>query len=879
MAKTKESETKEALKKATGTKKTATKSTVTKPASSKASTKATSTKKTATKSTVTKPASSKTSTKATGTKKTATKSTVTKPASSKASTKATGTKKTATKSTATKPVSTKTSAKVASTKKTSAKTTATKQTSAKTQVSEKVSSITLEQEIEQNNREISALLQNNLFDSETFGTTNSNSVITNSAESNYEKTFFDKVKESLKNKKVLIVIIAVLILIFLFFFLRSCSSTSNDSALKKRQNTILLAQKYIEKGQFDPAMELLNKLLIENADDKEVNDLLDKLIELKALEDAKNGANFATSNSYSPGGSYDINIDTDGIRDAFRDSLDSMSRELSAANEANAKNQETINRLLEAQRLQEQEKASQAKALEAQKKAEEAERKAKEEELAKQNKKNAEKIAKINDLINQGNANLNTGKSGDALKKYEEAVKFLPIDQGEPSFSSSKYAEIASNLYDAAEREKNPETKSTLMNNAVKYAQKAIEKDPSNAKAHFILAMNAENNKDAVTAEKELELAVKNDPNNYLYYYYLGRRQFINKKYQQARSSFTSSIKLNNQFDSSHYNLGVTCVRLNLSKEALSSFRKAYGVNPQHSKAYLEEARLLSRVYKDYNGAIIAYNKVLSIEPDNMAALRECGGVYANIEKYSEAENCFRKVVAMLGSKKDPMTFYNLSTVLFNQGKVEDAKKYALEAYNSKDDLRTSKDKANVVYNYALVLENVKETDQAILLYKEALSLNPSHTKAKTNLGIMFMEMNPPDVDTALAFLTQAYSEDKNNFEINNNLGNAYLLKKDYTNAIDYYLNATKLKSKDVQVKENLAKAYAEASQFDNAKEIYERVIELNPNSYDSYIELAKVCIALKDTVKAEGYLQALQVKRPEYRVSEVKSLLDAIKQ
>ena len=118
-------------------------------------------------------------------------------------------------------------------------------------------------------------------------------------------------------------------------------------------------------------------------------------------------------------------------------------KELSAANEANAKNQETINRLLEAQRLQEQEKASQAKALEAQKKAEEAERKAKEEELAKQNKKNAEKIAKINDLINQGNANLNTGKSGDALKKYEEAVKFLPIDQGEPSFSSSKYASNA----------------------------------------------------------------------------------------------------------------------------------------------------------------------------------------------------------------------------------------------------------------------------------------------------------------------------------------------------------------------------------------------------------------------------------------------------
>ena len=140
------------------------------------------------------------------------------------------------------------------------------------------------------------------------------------------------------------------------------------------------------------------------------------------------------------------------------------------------------------------------------------------------------------------------------------------------------------------------------------------------------------------------------------------------------------------------------------------------------------------------------------------------------------------------------------------------------------------------------------------------------------------MEMNPPDVDTALSFLTGAYQENKNNFEVNNNLGNAYLLKKDYKSAVNYYLNASKLKPKDAEVKINLAKAYTESGEFDNAKIIYMDVINMNPNSYDSYIDLAKVCIALNDTISAEGYLTALQNKKPEYRTSEVKALLDTVR-
>ncbi len=720
-----------------------------------------------------------------------------------------------------------------------------------------------EREIEQSNRELTALL----------------------SPSQEETEYYQKIEEENQKKaqrpdfkKIAVIAGAVLAVIILILLLvRGCSSSGKDS-LKARNNTIKVAKMYISKDQLESAKELLEKLLIENPDDEEVQKLFDEVIE--ALKNQEKTPDTVIINNGGSNGSvpYDININTDELTNA----LDMMSRELNAANEKNAKNQEAINRLLESQRQDEMERKSQAKAQEEQKKQEEAKRKAAEEELAKQNKKNAEKINKINELINQANQNLNSGKTSDALKKYEDAVKLLPIEQGEPKFSASKYSEIASNLYDASERETNPSSKETLIKEAVSYAQKAIEKDPNDAKAHFILAMNAEKNKDGATAEKELELAARNDPTNYLYYYYLGKRQQLNKKYSQARTSYNTSIKLNNKFDSSYYNLGLTCMSLSLNKEALSAFRSAHTVNPQHAKSYLAEARLLNKTFDDKNGAVTAYEKVISLEPDNISALRECGSVYAALGKYSNAEEKFRKAIAKLGSTEDPMTYYNLSTVLYNQNKFDDAYKNAKIAYdtmNSSGSKLDNKAKAAIVYNYALCNEAKNQKLDAIPLYKEVLALDSNHSKALTNLGIMYMEMDPPDVDAALGFLTKAHQIDKNSFEINNNLGSAYLQKKEYQKSIDYYLQALKINSKDNQVRTNLAKAQTEAGQFENAKQTYIEVIQQKPDNYDAYIDLAKVCIALKDTVSAEGYLNALKNKKPEYRTSEVKYLLDTVRQ
>ena len=92
------------------------------------------------------------------------------------------------------------------------------------------------------------------------------------------------------------------------------------------------------------------------------------------------------------------------------------------------------------------------KAAEEQRKKDEAAKKAAEEALAKKNAQLKKEIDAVNDEIMQGKVALNSGNINSALEHFEKAQKNLPVSDGEPAFSGSKYSEIAVALYNAAEK-------------------------------------------------------------------------------------------------------------------------------------------------------------------------------------------------------------------------------------------------------------------------------------------------------------------------------------------------------------------------------------------------------------------------------------------
>lgn len=676
--------------------------------------------------------------------------------------------------------------------------------------------------------------------------------------------------------------IVVVILAVVLLCARGCSGASS------RAKQVQLANFYYESGEYDRALDALQKLFLKNPDDKEIRELMQKIIAEKGDDGSGSGSNI-TQNYYNNSSSAQDEKSQKVIEELARQNAE-LARQSAKQNAESARQQKEMAELLRQQqqadkerraqlKAQEEEEKALAKAAEEQRKKEEAARKAAEEELARKNAKLKAEIASVNDSVQQGKSALNRGSIDEAIKNFAEAQEKLPVSSGEPAFSASKDAEMAGALYDASLNAANPDDKKKLQDAAVDYASKAVALEPKNAESQYILGMDAFDKKNYQKALDHLVSATDNDTKgNYLYWYNLGRVQYMMKKYSGAKSSFSKACQLNGNFAPARYNLGLTNNKLNDSRAALAEFRKAHDIDSRHERSYLEEGRILAS-QKDYAGAINAYQNVIRINSTNRAALNELGSVYYQSGKYSEAENTFKQSLAMLpAGTDDSMTYYNLSTVLFEEDKVSDALLYAKKAYDSCGQIKNTANRANVIYNYALMSEKSGNTDNAIQKYAEVLQYNPNHLKTQINLGVMYMNMNPPDTETALQLFAKAYSLDKNNFEVNNNLGSAYLSLEDYENAVKYFQNALKIQPKNNEVRYNLGQAFASSKQFDNAKTTYVQVLQQDANNLDAYIELAKVCMALSDNESAEKYLTVVQIKNPSYKKTEVDSLLASIK-
>ena len=695
-----------------------------------------------------------------------------------------------------------------------------------------------------------------------------------------------------KNKKPIIIVTAAIILIIIL----SCTIAGcvNKRGAGARKNVCNLARTYAERGEYDRALNKLDDYLEKNGDDQEVWDLWNSILDMKKAAGGDGGAG---GNTYNYGSGYDgnggypeglkIDVDTSGISSAMQDSLSSMKSALEESNKQAEENRRAMENLMKSQQEAEEKRLADQQAEAAQKKAEEAaaaelkrqqeeKRKAEEEALAKKNAELKKKIDAVNDEIKQGETALAMGNIEEAMRHFNMADSNIPSGAGN-AFLASKESEIAQALFEAAQKADTPEKKSQLMNNAVAMAQKAIKADPKDAGAHYILAQNALDNKDYNTALAEMKAAVQYDPNNYLYWYNLGKIQYTLGKYSDAANSFTKSCELKTDYAPSRYNLGLTQKKLGNDTAALSAFRKTIDIDNRHEKAYLEEARILAD-RKDYSGAIDAYKAVLKINNINVQAAMGLGSAYYEKKNYSEAAESYKRALTMLSpSENMTLTKYNLSAVLFDDGKFADAEKYAREAYEEKDYLKSDASKVNIIYNYALVLDKQGKVDAAIPVYMEVLKLNPDHAKTKINLGVMYITLDPPETDMALNLFAQVYNKDNNNIEANNNLGKAYLLKEDYENAVKYYQNALRLDSKSDSIRANLAKAYAQAGQYDYAKSTYTELLKTDKENWDAYIELAKVCMQLGDNAGAEKYLVYVQEKNPNYRKSEVAGLLSSL--
>ena len=573
----------------------------------------------------------------------------------------------------------------------------------------------------------------------------------------------------------------------------------------KRDNILKLARDYAAQGEDQRALDLLDQLLISNADDADAKALRDQVVQQKKQHD---------------------NADKQAELDALKN--------------ANGKLQQGLQSL--ANQLSQSKSAPQAGVPddEAQKKAqrqkEEADRLAKEKADA--DKLSADDKAK-RDLFNQGMSLLTDSKYPEAKGKFDEVLDKDPdyadalIRKGEATFRENKSSPDA-------------------RRDALALLAKGLAKNPKSAPGYAVQGEIYEESRNWPEAAASYTNALKNDPSNAAYWYELGKIRFLAKQYQPAVEAFQTSVKYDGTNPSAYYLLGGSYFNMKDDKHAYDAYQAAIKLKPDAAYYYWSARSLanqgkLDLAIKDYEAAV----KLDSAKVSYQAGL---GSAYYQAGRYTDAETALQRALA--ADNKNAEVAYNLSLTEYKLNKQTQALDYAQKA------VALDGTDADYAYNLGLVLGDTSP-DLAVTAYRNAIKLDPQRVDARVNLATLLQAKG--DTDGAMTLLKEAYDIAPANLEVNNNLGKLYMTKELYTQAIDFFKTALDKKTDTPTIRFNLALAYIATNQKDLAKTVLQDLIKLDGQYWDAYYRLGGVLYDLGDADGGKKVYQDLLAKNPSY--------------
>ncbi|HPG86188.1 MAG TPA: hypothetical protein PLQ29_05755, partial [Spirochaetales bacterium] len=218
------------------------------------------------------------------------------------------------------------------------------------------------------------------------------------------------------------------------------------SGERERTNMLSLAGEYIDRGDFDRALDILDRLIIKDSSDAEARSLQDLALARKASakaaaeEAAKAGSGEAGALAQSLG---ELGKSLERTASTVAQSATRPSQPAAGSSAGSADDSAAAQAAAR--------KAEEDALAKAQSEAEAARRRAAEEELSRKSAELRAKMEAINALVKAGRQSISAGDYAAARSSFDEAVSSLP--SGEAKFSAQTYAEIAEGYYDGYRRD------------------------------------------------------------------------------------------------------------------------------------------------------------------------------------------------------------------------------------------------------------------------------------------------------------------------------------------------------------------------------------------------------------------------------------------
>ena len=351
------------------------------------------------------------------------------------------------------------------------------------------------------------------------------------------------------------------------------------------------------------------------------------------------------------------------------------------------------------------------------------------------------------------------------------------------------------------------------------------------------------------------------------------------KKYQEVINLRGDSLK-------AHRGLGEVYLKQKEYDKAKLSFERAMDIDKEDELSHLDMARLFL-AKKDVFNAQIWYKKVLVINEDNPEAINGLGDSYFILKNYKEAIDKYEKLLEL-----EPNSVPVRVKIGLTYKKKKDytnAMKWFTLALKVQDDYHQARLEMADVYITG------RKYDKAIEEYKKILEDNPNNIDATNGIGECYKRKE--DYDRALKWFKKSLELDKNSIEglrgksdiyiiknikldevranINKAIkldpndplnyytkANYYVVKKDFSSAIENYKKSIKLDPDIYYVHYNLGRVYAYQDHYDDAIKEYKKSIDIDPLDPYVHYNLGRAYYK-KDNMEAavKEYLISIKLK------------------
>lgn len=257
----------------------------------------------------------------------------------------------------------------------------------------------------------------------------------------------------------------------------------------------------------------------------------------------------------------------------------------------------------------------------------------------------------------------------------------------------------------------------------------------------------------------------------------------------------------------------------NSYNEAKKELTKYISEGHENDLEVLKLMGLVNVNLQDYKSATTNFEKAIKISPKDATALFYLANCYDNLNRLSDAESYYIKVLEIRENYID--AYKNLCIICMKTGKENNAIEYAMKA----------KEIAPQDYTFDYLIGTayvaLKIYNKGIEYLEAALALNPEH------------------------------------FQIYNNLGTAYLLVGSREKAIDCYKKAIKIRPKDAISYYNIGSIYQIRNKHEQACDYFEKAYHLD-NQENYLISLALSELKSMQLEKAAKHYKALAILHPE---------------